>query len=98
MEHHVPIELCVSGLIHIAHAAFADLGGDFVDAEPGSGIQGRGAACILPLAGRGVQCGGEDVPQLLDDNMIASTDVRLVTQVTAHAGARRPTRANHIQP
>ena len=41
---------------------------------------------------------GEDVPRLLDDNMIASTDVRLVTQVTAHAGARRPTRANHIQP
>ena len=52
MEHHVPIELCVSGLIHIAHAAFVDLSGDFVDAEPGSGIQGRGAACILPLAGR----------------------------------------------
>jgi len=34
----------------------------------------------------------EDVPRLLDDNMIASTDVRLVTQVMGHAGARRPTR------
>jgi hypothetical protein len=34
VEHHVPIELCVSGLIHIAHAAFVDLSGDFVDAEP----------------------------------------------------------------
>ena len=41
--------------------------------------------------GQGVQCGGEDVSRLLDDNMIASTDVRLVTQLTAHAGARRPT-------
>ena len=35
----------------------------------------------------------EDVPRLLDDNMIASTDVRLVTQLTAHAGARRCTSA-----
>jgi hypothetical protein len=33
----------------------------------------------------------EDVPRLLDDNMIASTDVRLVTQLTAHAGAQRLT-------
>jgi hypothetical protein len=33
---------------------------------------------------------------LLDDNMIASTDVRLVTQVTAHEGARRPSRGRGV--
>ncbi len=30
---------------------------------------------------------GEDVPRLLDDNMIASTDVRLVTPLTTRADA-----------
>ena len=53
---------------------------------------------ILPAGGQGVQCGGEDVSRLLDDNMIASTDVRLVTQLTAHAGARRPTRGRNSSP
>ena len=43
----------VARAVHLAHPAFTDLGDDLVDAEPGSGIQGHGAAPILPLAGRG---------------------------------------------
>ena len=55
LERHIAVERGVSGLIHLAHPAFADLGGDLVDAEAGAGGQGHGAASILPLAGRGVQ-------------------------------------------
>ena len=33
LQRHVPIELGVSGAIHLAHAAFADLGGDGIGAE-----------------------------------------------------------------
>jgi hypothetical protein len=29
------------GAIHLAHATFADLGGDFVDAEAGTGSEGQ---------------------------------------------------------
>ena len=36
LQRHVPVELGVSGPIHFAHAAFADLGGDVVVAESGA--------------------------------------------------------------
>ncbi len=39
LERHVPVELGVSGSIHLAHAAFADLGGDGVGAERGAGFK-----------------------------------------------------------
>ena len=37
----VAIELGVARAIDLAHAAFADLGGDFVDAEAGAGGEGQ---------------------------------------------------------
>ena len=57
LEPHIPVERGVAGLIHLAHPAFADLGGDLVDAEPGAGGQGHGGVLILPLAGRGCNAG-----------------------------------------
>ena len=39
LQCHVPVELGVSGAIHLPHAAFADLGGDTVWAEGGAGGQ-----------------------------------------------------------
>ena len=41
LERDVAIQLRVAGAIHLAHAAFADLGGDFVDAEAGAGSEGQ---------------------------------------------------------
>ena len=41
-ERYVPVELRVAGLIHLTHAAFADLGGDVVVAEAGAYGQGHG--------------------------------------------------------
>ena len=38
---HVPIELRISRSIHLTHAAFADLGGNFVRAEPGADLKGH---------------------------------------------------------
>ena len=35
MSAHIAVELRVACPIHLTHAAFADLGGDFIDAEPG---------------------------------------------------------------
>ena len=49
-----PVQRRVVSLIHLAHAALVDLGGDLVDAEPGAEGQGHGAVPILPLAGWGV--------------------------------------------
>ncbi len=40
-EGHVPAELRVPGPIHFAHAALADEGGDFVDAEAGARAEGH---------------------------------------------------------
>ena len=37
----VPVELRVSGSIHLPHAAFADLGGDRIRAEGGAGLKWR---------------------------------------------------------
>ncbi len=37
-EGHIPAELRVPGAIHLAHAALADLGGDLIGAELGSGL------------------------------------------------------------
>ena len=39
LQRHVPVELGVSGAIHFAHPAFADLGGDGIRAEGGAGLQ-----------------------------------------------------------
>ena len=39
LQRHVPVELGVAGLIHLTHAAFADLGGDLVDAEARAGTE-----------------------------------------------------------
>ena len=36
------LQLRVGRPIHLAHAAFADLRGDFVDAETGAGREGQG--------------------------------------------------------
>jgi hypothetical protein len=33
----LPLQLGIGGPVHLAHAAFADLCGDFVDAETGAG-------------------------------------------------------------
>ena len=41
-EGHVPVEFRVPGPIHLAHAAFADLGGDLIGAERGAGLQRQG--------------------------------------------------------
>jgi len=42
LQRHVPVELGVAGLIHLAHAAFADLGGNLIHAEPGAGGECHG--------------------------------------------------------
>ena len=39
LQRHVPVELGVSGSIHLTHAAFADLGGDGIRAERCAGTQ-----------------------------------------------------------
>ena len=39
LQRHVTVELGISGLIDLAHAAFADLGGDFIRAESGAGFE-----------------------------------------------------------
>ena len=39
LERHVPVELRVSGPIHLPHAAFTDLGGDGVGAESGADFE-----------------------------------------------------------
>ena len=36
------LELRISGLIHLAHAALADEGGDIVVAESGADVEGQG--------------------------------------------------------
>ncbi len=38
-QRHVPVELRVAGLIHLAHAALADLGDDGVRAEGRTGFE-----------------------------------------------------------
>ena len=40
-ERHVTIQFRVASPIHLAHAPFADLGSDFVDAEPGAGSESQ---------------------------------------------------------
>ncbi len=39
LQRYVPVELRVSGLPDLAHAAFAELGDDLVEAEGGAGLQ-----------------------------------------------------------
>ena len=39
LQGHVPVELGVSCSIHLAHAAFADLGGDLIWAEGGAEVK-----------------------------------------------------------
>jgi hypothetical protein len=41
LQRHVAIELRVAGPIHLPHAAFADLRGDFVDADAGAAGEGQ---------------------------------------------------------
>ena len=41
LQRDIAIELRVAGPPHLPHAAFADLGGDFVDAEAGAGGKGQ---------------------------------------------------------
>ena len=40
-ERYVPVELRVAGLPHFTHPAFADLGGDGIRAEGGTGREGH---------------------------------------------------------
>src|SRR5438093_10797525 len=40
-ERDTTIELCVSSAIHLPHAAFADLRGDFIDAEASTEAEGQ---------------------------------------------------------
>ena len=42
LERNLALELCIGGLIHLAHAALADQGGDGIGAERGAGLQGHG--------------------------------------------------------
>ena len=42
LERHVPVERGVAGLPDFPHAAFADLGGDLVDADAGTWSEGHG--------------------------------------------------------
>ena len=37
LDRHRALQVRVGGAIHLAHAPFADLGGDFIGAEPGAG-------------------------------------------------------------
>ena len=54
LQRHIAVERRVPGLLHLAHPALADLGGDLVDAEPGAGAQGH---IIHPTAcWQGLQC------------------------------------------
>ena len=41
LDRHLPVKARVSGSIDLAHAAFADLGGDFIDAEASAGLEGH---------------------------------------------------------
>ena len=41
-EGYIPAELRIVGAVHLSHAALADLGGDFVDAEAGAWAEGHG--------------------------------------------------------
>ena len=41
LQRHVPVELGVSGSIHLTHAAFVDLGGDGIRAEGGACAQSQ---------------------------------------------------------
>ena len=41
LDRDVAIQLGVARAIHLAHAAFADRRGDFVDAEAGAGSEGQ---------------------------------------------------------
>ena len=68
--------------------AVANLSTDYVDPVPSPIIHIDELEVRAFLYGSRGAMRGEDVPRLLDHNMIASTDVRLVTRLTAHAGAR----------
>ena len=51
LDRDLAAEAGVGGAVHLAHAAFADLRGDFVDAEAGAGSEGQtaglyGCSCI----------------------------------------------------
>ena len=41
LNRHLALQLGVGGLIHLTHAAFADLRGDFIRTEAGAGLQGQ---------------------------------------------------------
>ena len=41
LDRDVAIQLRVARSVHLSHAAFADLRGDFVDAEAGAGSKGQ---------------------------------------------------------
>ena len=41
LDRDLALQLRVGRPIHLAHPAFADLGGDFVDAEAGAGREGH---------------------------------------------------------
>ena len=40
-QRHIPAELGIVGTVHLAHAAFADQGGDFIGTQAGPGRQGH---------------------------------------------------------
>ena len=42
LQRHLPVQLGIGGLVHLAHAAFADLGGDGIRAEGGAGGERHG--------------------------------------------------------
>ena len=41
LQRNVPVQLRISGAIHLPHAAFADLGGDRVGTELGADLEGH---------------------------------------------------------
>jgi hypothetical protein len=52
LQRDIAIELRVAGPIHLAHPAFADLGGDLVDAAAGAWDEGQTAGSIAVSVAR----------------------------------------------
>ena len=82
LQRHLPVQLGISGLIDLAHAALANEGGDVIVAESGADVQGhelwlvRSRAFYAHGAGGGTRC----------------TEIPLAREPTHSDGLQRPRR------
>ncbi len=88
-EGHIPAELGISGAVHLAHAALADEGGDFVGAEERAWAEGHGKMARVYRSGPSDWLSKAHVRMLSDDpvDLRGHTEVGRLGKVLRAGGA-----------